>query len=130
MFKLKVRYQELKLYGKEIVEDAKWDAVRVADEVVADVGRYPPVPPSPPNRYKRTNNLARSWSVSWPRRRGHIISVDINNSASYASLVVGDEQWELHARHGWRNINDVKQRYDQDLADRVYRTFGKHHWDI
>lgn len=130
MFRLKVRYEELKLYGAQFLEDCKWDEVRVAAEIIRDVKEYPPVPPRPPNRYQRTGNLGRGWTSDWPRRRGHIIYCEITNNMWYAPLVQGEQQWELHARHGWKNILDVTQKYENDFRDRIYHSLGKHHWEI
>jgi hypothetical protein len=127
MFRLRVRYEELRLYGKELVEDAKADALEIADDIIEEVGAYPP-PPS--FSYKRTGELGRGWRKSRPYRRWNVIGVDITNVMWYAGLVVGDEQWELHARHGWRNINDVTPKYEALFAKNVYTNFNKRWWGL
>lgn len=77
-----------------------------ANEVVSTVREYPPVPS---DRYQRTYDLYRGWSVRNVSNGGGI-RYEIRNSMPYAGLVHGPtNQWWAHRAHGWMNINQAIQ---------------------
>ena len=119
MFKLRVRYEALRLRGKDIVDLIKEDAYDTAKAVVAVAKAYPPVPPRPPNRYYRTGHLGASWWVGRPYQRANTIGVELGNRAYYFDVVSGEDQWELHAAHGWEKLSTVLLPFEQDFLNKV-----------
>ena len=70
--------------------------------VRVEAGAYPP--DFPGNTYDRTGNLGRNWmyAVLSP------LSAEVGNAAWYAGFVHGrDDQWELHASHGWKRLFEI-----------------------
>lgn len=124
MFRLRVRYEALRLRGPEIIDQATRDAEYIAEQVIKEAGEYPPIP-GPPNRYERTYVLASGWYQSNPYRRGNVVGVYIGNSAPYFDYVVGLSQRDYHGAHGWKRLIDVLKPYEIDFANRITRTIGR-----
>lgn len=122
---------------------AKWGAALVllkrevdkhmvdwADNVVAHVKEYPPVPAD--SDYERTETLYRSWKVRRPTYIGEMLSVRVYNDAvdprgrKYATYVQGPWQVWYHERAGWKNIADYLDRpgYRRGLMS-IYRAFAR-----
>ena len=123
MYRLRVRYQELKLYGNLLAEAAKINAKSIADDIIKEAGKYPPVPVT--SHYKRTGDLFRGWKTGRPYQRWNVIGIQIDNKMWYADLVVGDEQWPLHASHGWRRLATYAGPYEQRYADRITKSIER-----
>lgn len=83
------------------------------NNIVEKVQPYPPIPP-PPNRYQRTNDLFRAWTlpvsvVQNPSGFVGRVAVDPSKlKRPYAKYVLGLEQRPYHAAHGWKRIHDYE----------------------
>jgi hypothetical protein len=77
-------------------------------DIQRKVQPYPPIPP-PPNRYKRTYNLYKSWQL-YDRSSQYQIDKYIqvgNTTAYYAKFVHGVFQRPYHRAHGWVKLSEV-----------------------
>lgn len=53
-----------------------------------------------------SERLQRSWQTKQSAN-----SVEIFTRVSYAERVIGDNQSEVHSRHGWRKARDIAEDY-------------------
>jgi hypothetical protein len=86
---------------------------------------YPPDYPG--NPYTRTNTLFESWKVDPTKKSSTQLQLYIHADAPYADLVVGQDQWFLHAEHGWPNAYEyfnspeIRREYKQELNEAMKR---------
>lgn len=57
----------------------------------------------------------------WRTRRAKLLEWAVENSASYAQYVQGEEQAEFHARHGWRKLSTIARETIDRLSDDIVR---------
>jgi hypothetical protein len=98
--------------------------------VVANGQRWIAVyPPQSLNKtgYVRTGTLKRSWSHSVTRRPGAIVGIIGSNAniAPYNRFVQGSPQVKAFQTAGWRGVDDLEQRVQNDLDRRVRASVRK-----
>lgn len=99
------------------------------DVVLGTVGlrKYPPAGPGnspPPPYYIRgrgtqfaNRNMGNSEKLGTKFVVEPNVDTVISNNASYAPLVIGDEQQERMGRIGWRKLSDVAKEKTTQIAD-------------
>jgi len=88
--------------------------------IIQKAGAYPP----PTANSRRTGRLGRSWqSKVWDMK------LEVENYASYAGYVHGEEQTATHRATGWKRLFEVASTQTDklmkklsDKIDRIWRT--------
>jgi hypothetical protein len=98
--------------------------------VIADGQRWVAVyPPQTLTKtgYVRTGTLKRSWSHRLSRPTGAIVGVVGSNAniAPYNRPVQGDPQVKIFQTAGWRGVDGLRQRMQNDIDRRVRATVRK-----
>ncbi len=84
--------------------------------IVQTARRYP----TPRTSYKRTGFLARSWAYFILGNKLHI-----ENKAKYVGYVMGDEQTQVHKRHGWQKIRTIIDKQTEKMLKAIEREIDK-----
>jgi hypothetical protein len=115
---------EIKLEGLEdVISRINKDIEPVLDNsIYTGATEYiqPPVslypPDFPGNTYQRTFNLQQGWNT----HHTGTLQTTVSNQVDYGPYVQGDEQWALHASHGWQKYDVVAEGQFPALADYVF----------
>jgi hypothetical protein len=129
MYRLRVRYEAMRLKGAEFIAACIVATEATAQKIKKEVSTYPPVPPN--STYQRTGDLGRGLQIGRSYWRGNVVGIDIGfpEGPEYWQYVVGPLQRPYHAANGWKRLDQVMLPYEIAYGVTLYAIMKRFYKD-